>query len=96
MSVNMAPVAKTIPQSVAASIGRTITRYSYLEWILSKMLYDVLGLSVKQGRIAIRLPAPTLYVKALQDLLTFHGVGIQTKLKPFSKELDNVTVREMS
>src|SRR5207247_9168872 len=68
----MAPLAQTLRQSVAARIGRTITRHTYLDWILAKIVYSLLGISIKQARVAVRLPPPSRYIAMVQDLLLFH------------------------
>ena len=69
-----APIAPSLPQSAAASIGRTILRHAFLESILSKIVYSLLGISSKQGRVAVRLPPASRYVSTVQDLLLFHKI----------------------
>ena len=37
----MEPLAATLPASKAASIGRTITRHSYLDWSLANTTFNL-------------------------------------------------------
>lgn len=65
-------------QSAAASIGRTIARHSYMQWRQAKILYALLGISIKQGRAAeIRVPSPSGYIRMVRDLLMFHRAALQ-------------------
>ena len=76
IQVEMLPIAKTLKASVAASIGRTITRHTYLEWLLAKIIHTLLEISVKQGRIAVKLPRPHLYIGVVKDLLSFDNLTV--------------------
>lgn len=73
---DMVPLAEKLRQSMAASIGRTIARHSYMDWILASVLHEALGISIKQGRLAVRAPPPNNYVRLLTDLMAFHRVKI--------------------
>ena len=66
------PISQPLPALVAESIGRTIARHSYLEWVLGQVLYSLLEISIKQGRKVVRRPDPTQYVAAVQGLYAFH------------------------
>ena len=88
----MSPIAKGVKTSIAASIGRTITRYSYLEWVMGNCLHTLLEISIKQRRVAVRIPPTRLFVGMVQDLLAFHRgkasfdfVSLQKKLEAADK-----------
>lgn len=66
------PISQSLPASVAESIGRTIARHSYLEWVLGQVLYSLLEISIKQGRKIMQRPEPRQYVAAVEGLLAFH------------------------
>ena len=66
------PISQSLPGSIAESIGRTIARHSYLEWVMGQVLYSLLEISIKQGRKIMQRPAPRQYVAAVEGLLAFH------------------------
>jgi hypothetical protein len=76
------PVPKSVPQSIAASIGRTLTRHSYLEFLQLRCLYILLEISIKQARLAVKVPRPHSYVALVESLFEFHRIQIDF---PFSK-----------
>jgi hypothetical protein len=66
------PISQPLPAAVAESIGRTIARHSYLEWVLGQVLYSLLEISIKQGRKIVQRPQPRQYVAAVEGLFAFH------------------------
>ena len=66
------PTTDLLPAAVAESVGRTIARHSYLEWVLGQVLYSLLEISIKQGRKVVQRPSPRAYVSAVQGLYAFH------------------------
>lgn len=66
------PISQPLPAAVAESIGRTIARHSYLEWVLGQVLYSLLEVSIKQGRKVVQRPQPRQYVAAVEGLYAFH------------------------
>ena len=73
------PISQPLPAGIAESIGRTIARHSYLEWVLGQVLYSLLEISIKQGRKIVQRPEPRQYVAAVEGLLAFHK--LETKFK---------------
>jgi hypothetical protein len=67
----LAPIAAPLPASVAAAIGNAIARHSYLDWVLGQVLYSLMEISAKQGRVVVRPPKPAEYVRAVRDLYAF-------------------------
>lgn len=68
------PVTQPLPEAIAASIGRTIARHSYMEWVLGQVLYSLLEISIKQGRAVVQRPQPRQYVASIQGLCAFHKI----------------------
>lgn len=83
----VSPVAETLPSGVAASIGRMIARHSYLDWILANVLYALLSISIKQGRLAVRIPPPRLYITTVADLLAFQRLHLNFNLAALERKL---------
>ena len=67
--------AEALPAGIAASIGRMIARHSYLEWMLASVLYALLSIAVKQGRLAVRIPPPRLYITTVAGVQVFDAKG---------------------
>lgn len=82
------PIADVLPASVAESIGRTIARHSYLEWVLGQVLYSLLEISIKQGRKVVQRPNPSAYVNAVQGLFAFHKLESRFDFAGLQKRLE--------
>jgi hypothetical protein len=81
------PITKGLPSAVAASIGRTVVRHSYLEWSLAKTIYNLLGISIKQGRAAVRLPAINRYVATVETLMEHLDIQIVFNFNTLGKKI---------
>jgi hypothetical protein len=81
------PAAENLPSGIAASIGRMIARHSYLDWILANVLYALLSISIKQGRVAVRIPPPRLYITTVADLLAFQRLHLGFNLGALERKL---------
>jgi len=82
------PVRSALPPDVAAAVGDIAARHSYLDWVLGQVMYDLMEISVKQGRVIMKLPRPRVYVTAVRELFEFHGIegrydfdGLATRLE---------------
>ena len=69
----VSPLAHGLPSNIAASIGRTLVRHTYMESLQRAAVNLLLEISIKQGRVAVRLPQAKAYPKLIQTLLQFHG-----------------------
>lgn len=83
----MARIVSRLKPSIAASIGKTIARHSYLDAIKTNILSNLLGISVKQCRVAIRLPESRRYSTIIEDLLKFHGIHSNLNFRSFATQL---------
>jgi hypothetical protein len=81
------PSVEALPAGIAASIGRMIARHSYLEWMLASVLYALLSISIKQGRLAVRIPPPRLYITTVADLLAFQRLHLGFNLAALERKL---------
>jgi hypothetical protein len=82
------PIEQPLPALVAESIGRTIARHSYLEWVLGQVLYSLLEISIKQGRKVIQRPDPRQYVAAVQGLYAFHKLESKFDFSDLCKRVE--------
>jgi hypothetical protein len=82
------PSTDLLPASIAESVGRTIARHSYLEWVLGQVLYSLLEISIKQGRKVVQRPAPRAYVSAVQGLFAFHKLATTFDFADLARRLE--------
>ena len=82
------PITKPLPTAIAAAIGQVIAREAYLEWVLGQVLYDLMEISIKQGRVILKFPRPGQYIAAIRDLYDFHGITPAMSLEDLSRKLD--------
>ena len=84
----LAPVAAPLPAATAAAIGNAIARHSYLDWVLGQVLYSLMEISVKTGRVVVRPPRPAEYVHAVRDLFAFHTIEAKFDFDTLAKRLE--------
>ena len=82
------PVTKPLPAAVAGAIGQIVAREAYLEWVLGQVMYSLMEISIKQGRVILKFPRPGQYVAAIRDLYDFHGIEPAVSLEDLSRKLD--------
>ena len=82
------PINDPLPSSVAESIGRSIARHSYLEWVLGQVLYSLLEISIKQGRKVVQRPTPRAFVAAIQGLFVFHKLDSKFDFADLARRLE--------
>jgi len=82
------PVTKALPAPLAAAIGQIIAREAYVEWLLGQVMYSLMEISIKQGRVILKYPRPGQYVAAIRDLYDFHAIEPQVSLEDLSRKLD--------
>lgn len=82
------PITTPLPAAVAASIGRTIARHSYLEWVLGQVLYSLLEISIKQGRAVVQRPKPRQYVAAVQGLYAFQRLDTSFNFADLARRME--------
>jgi hypothetical protein len=82
------PFAAELPTELAAGIGATIARHAYLDWLLGQVMYDLMEISIKQGRVIMKLPRPRVYIAAVKDLFDFHGLEAKFDFEAFADKLE--------
>lgn len=83
-----AMAVKKIKPGTAASIGRTITRYSLLEYILLTTMCGIMEMSIKHARLAVRLPPPKMYASVVRDMLAVHKVKVRFSARQLGLRLE--------
>ena len=88
LASSLEPVIKPLPTALASAIGQVIARQAYLEWLLGQVMYDLMEISIKQGRVILKFPRPGQYIAAIRDLYDFHGITPVMSLEDLSRKLD--------
>ena len=84
----LVPIAVPLPASVAAAIGNAIARHSYLDWVLGQVLYSLMEISAKQGRVVVRPPKPAEYARAVRDLYAFLKLETRFDFDGFARRIE--------
>ena len=84
----LVPLTQPLPTAIAASVGATLARHAYLDWVLGQVMYSLMEISIKQGRVILKLPRPRQYIAAVQDLFEFHGVQAEYNFEQLARRLE--------
>jgi hypothetical protein len=87
-STDLIPLTQPLPASIAASVGATLARHAYLDWVLGQVMYSLMEISIKQGRVILKLPRPRQYIAAVQDLFEFHHVEAEYNFEQLARRLE--------
>ena len=79
-----------LPVSYSTEIGRLMTRYAFLEWRLRELVYDLLEVSPKEGRIAVGGTRATDYLAKALDLIELKKLHVTPDLKKLRTPLRNL------
>jgi hypothetical protein len=92
------PVTTALPPAVAAAVGEIVARHGYLDWVLGQVMYDLMEISVKQGRVIMKLPRPRVYVTAVRELFEFHRIAGRFDFDAFATRLEaaHIACREVT
>lgn len=82
------PQAYPLKPSIATSIGRTVARHAYLDSVLASILYSLLSISVKQGRVAIRMPPARSYAQTIEKLFRYLKIDTIYNFNSLGRKLD--------
>ncbi len=63
-----------LPDAYAAAIGKVVTHWAYLERLLNTIAYQLLNVSPKHGRVAVRSPRADDMVTMIGQLMTLEKV----------------------
>ena len=89
-SINTAlePLAKPLPAELASPVGALIARHTYLDWVLGQVMYNLMEISMKQGRVIMKLPRPRVYIAAVKELLEFHRLNVRFDFDDLAEKLE--------
>jgi hypothetical protein len=88
LASSLEPVTRALPAAVAGAIGQIVARQAYLEWVLGQVMYDLMEISIKQGRVILKFPRPGQFIAAVRDLYDFHALTPGMSLEDLSRKLD--------
>ncbi|HXZ49964.1 MAG TPA: hypothetical protein VEG27_13155 [Usitatibacter sp.] len=87
-SADLVPLSQPLPTALAASIGATLARHAYLDWVLGQVMYSLMEISIRQGRVILKLPRPRQYIAAVRDLFDFHAVRSDFNFEQLARRLE--------
>jgi hypothetical protein len=92
------PLDSGLPEDYASAIGVTVARHAYLDWTLGQVMYDLLEISIKQGRVIMKLPRPRVFIAAVTELFEFHGLQTKYDFEGLASKLEaaDCAVRELT
>jgi hypothetical protein len=84
----LVPLGKGPPAEIAAAIGAIVARHAYIDWLLGQVMYSLMEISIKQGRVIMKLPRPRVYIAAVKDLYEFHGLETKYDFENLARRLE--------
>lgn len=87
------PSIYKLPKEFIDKIGHVIVAFSYLEYLLSRIIYDLLNVGQKEGRLAVREPRATDRLDIIIDLLNIKEIKVDVDIDAISQLLDDVQSR---
>lgn len=90
MSQNTMRVRYRLPTSYNIEIGRFITRWAYLEWMVSEILYSLMGVDPKIGRLAVREPPIEARLTLVQKTAGLQKVAVSVNWKKLKSTLQEM------
>ena len=82
------PLARALPENAAAAVGALVARHTYLDWVLGQVMYNLMEISIKQGRVIMKLPRPRVYIAAVKELLEFHEITFRFDFERLADRLE--------
>lgn len=69
----ISPLQKSIPAYLARPMGQIIAKWAYLEYRLSTIIWNIMGVDEKVGRLAVNDPRAKQKWETIRDLLFLRG-----------------------
>ena len=82
------PLTQPLPSDIAAGVGAIVQRHAHLDWLLGQVMYSLMEISIKQGRVIMKLPRPRVYIAAVEELFDFHGLATRFDFDELAKCLE--------
>jgi len=87
------PTIYKLPKEFVEKIGHVIVAFSYLEYLLSRVIYDLLDVGQKEGRLAVREPRATDRFEIITDLLELRQITVLADIDVIYKSITDVQNR---
>lgn len=87
------PLVLDLPASLSREIGRVIVAYAAMEMVLSKIIYALLGVGPKEGRLAIREPRALDRFELIRDLANLSGIADYPGTKLLAEGIKEVMIQ---
>jgi hypothetical protein len=82
------PLVRPLAADAAAAVGALVARHTYLDWVLGQVMYNLMEISMKQGRVIMKLPRPRVYIAAVKELLEFHKLNVRFDFESLADKLE--------
>ena len=83
------PPRRKLPTAYSTEIGRIISRWAYVEWRLKSIVYLLLKVNPKQGRVVVPQASAVQAFHLIQQLLPLRNIDLPpNKLKAIKKKLE--------
>jgi len=82
------PVVAVIDDHYALLVGKVISLYAYEEWMLRDMVYRLLHIGPKQGRLSVRDCRAKDYPELISTLIDLANVAVKYDFDALTKLLD--------
>ncbi len=79
--MRIVPVRYRLPVSYSTEIGRFITRWAHLEWVLDETLYMMIGTSPKIGRLAVMDAKIGEHLSIMEKTARLQGITVSVNWK---------------
>ncbi len=86
------PVRYRLPVAYNTEIGRFVTRWAHLEWLLKETAYTLLQIDPKIGRLSVQEPGVSSYLTMLEDIARLKGVPVSinwAKLRSILQDMES-------
>lgn len=84
------PVRYRLPVAYTTEIGRFVTRWAYLEWLLKETAYVLLQMDPKIGRLSVQELGVGSYLTMLEDIAVLKDIQVSIKWKELRKILQEM------
>ncbi len=78
---------RRISNAYAGGIGRVISRWGYLEWLLTDITHRVLGMGPKQGRLVVRDARAYERIETIDTLMRLRQLKTNVNLRELASDL---------
>ena len=84
------PPRHRLPTAYSTEIGKIISRWAYVEWRLKSIVYVLLMIDPKQGRVVVPQASAVGAFQMVQELLPLRGIKPSLDLKAIKEQLENI------